>query len=66
MKRLTLSLAAALALTTSAFAQEATREIQNVAGDVYRFQNNFHFALVVPTSEAPSWSIRSMPRPRAG
>ena len=49
MTRITLSLAAALALSTSAFAQEATRAIENVAGDVYRFQNNFHYALVVPT-----------------
>jgi glyoxylase-like metal-dependent hydrolase (beta-lactamase superfamily II) len=49
MTRLTLSLVGALALTTSALAQDATREIQNVKGDVYRFQNNFHFALVVAT-----------------
>ncbi len=51
MKRITLSLAACLALTTSAMAQDATRAIENVAGGVYRFQNNFHYALVVPTSE---------------
>ncbi len=51
MKRHTLSIAAALALTTSALAQDATRAIQNVKGDVYRFQNNFHFALVVATGE---------------
>ena len=51
MKRFTLSLAAALAMTTSAIAQDATRAIENVTGDVYRFQNNFHYALVVPTSE---------------
>ncbi len=30
-------------------AQEARRGITNVTGDVYRFQNNFHFALVVET-----------------
>ncbi|SPH17009.1 2,4-dinitroanisole O-demethylase subunit alpha [Defluviimonas aquaemixtae] len=51
MKRTTLAICATLALSTSALAQEATREIQNVTGDVYRFQNNFHFALVVPTTE---------------
>ncbi|MCU9849640.1 MBL fold metallo-hydrolase [Defluviimonas sp. WL0024] len=51
MTRITLSLAAALALSTSAFAQEATRAIENVAGDVYRFQNNFHYSLVVATGE---------------
>lgn len=49
MTRLTLSLAGAMALATSALAQDATREIQNVKGDVYRFQNNFHYALVVAT-----------------
>jgi glyoxylase-like metal-dependent hydrolase (beta-lactamase superfamily II) len=41
---------AALAVT-SAPAQEAKRSITNVAGDVYRFQNNFHFGLVVVTDE---------------
>ena len=30
-------------------AQEARRGITKIAGDVYRFQNNFHFALVVET-----------------
>lgn len=34
---------------TSASAQEPKRSITKVKGDVYRFQNNFHFALVVPT-----------------
>lgn len=32
-------------------AQEVTRAITNVAGDVYRFQNNFHYGLVVVTGE---------------
>jgi glyoxylase-like metal-dependent hydrolase (beta-lactamase superfamily II) len=31
-------------------AQEAKRSITKVAGDVYRFQNNFHFSLVVVTN----------------
>ena len=35
----------------SATAQAQTRAITKVAGDVYRFQNNFHYALVVVTSE---------------
>ena len=34
---------------TSAMAQEPKRSITKVKGDVYRFQNNFHYALVVPT-----------------
>ena len=46
-----LALAFALAFALPASAQEATRKIENVTGDVYRFQNNFHYALVVPTSE---------------
>ncbi|NND91838.1 MAG: MBL fold metallo-hydrolase [Granulosicoccus sp.] len=39
-------------ITFSAFAQDApTRAIDQVAGNVYRFQNNFHYALVVTTDE---------------
>ena len=49
--RLTFILAAALSLSTSALAQEATRAFENVKGDVYRFQNDFHYSLVVATSE---------------
>lgn len=37
--------------TTSTVAQSPKRGITKVAGDVYRFQNNFHFALVVVTGE---------------
>jgi len=36
-------------LTGMAFAQSAKRSITKVAGDVYRFQNNAHFALVTVT-----------------
>ena len=43
--------AAMAALATAALAQDAKRNISNVAGDVYRFQNNFHFGLVVVTDE---------------
>lgn len=32
-------------------AQDAKRSITKVAGDVYRFQNNFHFGLVVVTAD---------------
>ena len=34
----------------SAHAQEVKRSITKVAGDVYRFQNNFHYSLVVVTN----------------
>ncbi len=39
------------ALALPAAAQDATRALHHVAGDVYLFQNNFHLSLVVPTSE---------------
>lgn len=32
-------------------AQDAKREISKVAGDVYRFQNNFHYSLVTVTQD---------------
>lgn len=32
-------------------AEEAKRSIEQVAGDVYRFQNNFHYAIFVVTDE---------------
>jgi glyoxylase-like metal-dependent hydrolase (beta-lactamase superfamily II) len=32
-------------------AQQATREITNIAGDLYRFQNNFHFSVFYVTDE---------------
>ena len=32
-------------------AQEAKRSLEPVTGDVYRFQNNFHNAMVVVTDE---------------
>ncbi len=34
-----------------AAAQEPTREITNIAGDLYRFQNNFHFSVFLVTNE---------------
>lgn len=38
-----------LAMAGMAHAQETTRAITKVAGDVYRWQNNFHYGLVVIT-----------------
>ncbi|MGI9302418.1 MAG: MBL fold metallo-hydrolase [Gammaproteobacteria bacterium] len=38
-------------VTTSVLAQMGTREITQIKGDVYRFQNNFHYAIVVDTPD---------------
>ncbi len=38
-------------LATSALAQDVTREITNIAGDLYRFQNNFHFSVFLVTDD---------------
>ncbi len=57
--------------SVSAQAQEAQRSIIKVAGDVYRFQNNFHYSLVVVTdsgvvvvdpinAEASQWLIDNL------
>jgi glyoxylase-like metal-dependent hydrolase (beta-lactamase superfamily II) len=43
------ALTAAVALPAQA--QDTTRELTNVAGDVWRFQNNFHFSVVVVTDD---------------
>jgi len=41
-----------LGIASVATAQDAPkRSIEKIAGDVYRFQNNFHYSLVVLTSE---------------
>ncbi len=36
---------------TKLWAQDAKRSIEQVKGDVYRFQNNFHFAMFVVTDD---------------
>ncbi len=41
----------ALAAALPAAAQDAERAIEQVEGDVYRFQNNFHYAMFVVTDE---------------
>lgn len=40
-----------LFLITPASAQDVSRSITKVAGDVYRFQNQFHFSLVTVTND---------------
>ncbi len=48
----TIAIAATITmLALPAFAQDPTRKIHHVTGDVYLFQNNFHMSLIVPTSE---------------
>ena len=41
----------ALILAAPTSAQDAKRTIEQVEGDVYRFQNNFHYAMFVVTEE---------------
>lgn len=45
------SLAFLCLFATASLAQDVKREITRVAGDVYRFQNKFHFSLVTVTSD---------------
>lgn len=45
------AVALAVLVVMPAAAQDAKRSITKVAGDVYRFQNNFHFGLVVVTDD---------------
>lgn len=49
MKTFSLALAALITIAGVASAQDATRSLTKVAGDVYRWQNNFHYGLVVFT-----------------
>ena len=43
--------AAVTLLATPTIAQDTTRKLHHVTGDVYLFQNNFHMSLIVPTSD---------------
>ena len=45
------SLAFLCLFATASLAQDVKREITRVAGDVYRFQNQFHFSLVTVTND---------------
>ncbi len=51
ISRIVLAAAALLLAATAVSAQGAKRSITKVKGDVYRFQNNFHFSLVTVTSQ---------------
>ena len=59
MFRYVFALLLAVTVSAPAAAQDAKRGLTPVKGDTYRWQNNFHYSLVVKT-EALSWSIRSM------
>ncbi len=50
-KALLTSLALGFCLAAPVSAQDAKRSLEQVEGDVYRFQNNFHYAMVVVTDE---------------
>ena len=51
MKTLSITAAALISIAGIAAAQDATRALTNVIGDVYRWQNNNHFGLVVFTQD---------------
>ena len=53
MKKLIISLFLGLMFVaaTPALAQDAKRSITNIAGDLYRFQNNFHFSVFLVTPD---------------
>ena len=51
MKKNFLASLALITLSSAAFSQEAARSLIHVDGDVYRWQNNFHFGLVVFSDE---------------
>lgn len=51
MRTLALAALVTAATAAAAMAQEANRSIENVTGDVYRFQNNFHVAMFVETAD---------------
>ncbi len=52
--RIALGLAAGLVISsmaTTGFAADVKRQISNIAGDLYRFQNNFHFSVFLVTPD---------------
>ena len=51
MKAIVCATAVVLSLTGAAMSQDAKRALINVEGDVYRWQNNFHYGLVVFTED---------------
>lgn len=51
MLRLFTTIIVSALLATGAYAQETKRSITQIAGDVYRFQNNFHFSIFVVTPQ---------------
>lgn len=51
VKRAAASLAAVLLVSMTASAQQSKREIMRIAGELYRFQNNFHYSVFLVTPD---------------
>ena len=66
MKTLSITAAALISIAGIATAQDATRALTNVIGDVYRWQNNNHFGLVVFTKTVWLSVTPSMQKPPLG
>jgi hypothetical protein len=69
-KRLVLGVGSAsllmILLAPWTFAQGPVREITQIAGQVYRFQNQNHYSFSWSHQRASSPSTRSMPKPPNG
>jgi hypothetical protein len=64
--RIALALAFTALVVLPAAAQAPKREITKIAGDVYRFQNKFHFALVTVTADGDLPPLTGGPGRRRG
>jgi glyoxylase-like metal-dependent hydrolase (beta-lactamase superfamily II) len=51
LRNVVIAAVAAVALVSGAAAQDVKREITRIAGDLYRFQNNFHFSVFLVTPD---------------
>lgn len=66
-KTTVIAIASVFIALTSAIAQNPPkREITNIAGDLYRFQNNFHFSVFLVTPEGVIATTRLIPGPPNG
>jgi len=51
LRNVVIATVAAVALVSGAAAQDVKREITRIAGDLYRFQNNFHYSVFLITPD---------------
>ena len=51
LRHIAIAIVAATALISGAAAQDVKREITRIAGDLYRFQNNFHYSVFLVTPD---------------